>query len=74
MQMNTLTTPLLKELIERIDVYEVKRTGKNRTEQLEIHYKFVGCIDIPEVPSHNNYTQETRKGVAVEYIPKQLTA
>ena len=74
MQMDTLTAPLLKELIERIDVYEVKGTGKNRTQQLEIHYKFVGCIDIPEVPTHSNYTQETRKGVAVEYLPKPLSA
>ena len=58
----------------RIDVYEVKGTGKNRTQQLLIHYKFVGCIDIPEVPNRSNFTQETRKGVAVAYIPKQLTA
>ena len=74
MQMDTLTAPFLRELIERIDVYEVKGTGKNRTQQLHIHYKFVGCIDIPEVPQHCNFTQETRKGVAVEYIPKQLPA
>lgn len=74
MQMDTLTAPLLRELIERIDVYEVKGTGKNRTQQLLIHYKFVGCIDIPEVPNRSNFTQETRKGVAVAYIPKQLTA
>ena len=68
MQMDTLTAPLLRELIERIDVYEVKGTGKNRTQQLLIHYKFVGCIDIPEVPNRSNFTQETRKGVAVAYI------
>ena len=74
MQMDTLTAPLLRELIERIDVYEVKGTGKNRTQQLLIHYKFVGCIDIPEVPNRSNFTQEIRKGVAVAYIPKQLTA
>lgn len=74
MQMDTLTAPLLRELIERIDVYEVKGTGKNRTQQLLTHYKFVGCIDIPEVPNRSNFTQETRKGVAVAYIPKQLTA
>lgn len=74
MQMDTLTAPLLRELIERIDVYEVKGTGKNRTQQLLIHYKFAGCIDIPEVPNRSNFTQETRKGVAVAYIPKQLTA
>ena len=55
MQMDTLTAPLLQKLIERIDVYEVKGTGKNRAQQLLIHYKFVGCIDIPKVPSHSNF-------------------
>lgn len=28
MQMDKLTTPLLRELIDRIDVYEVTGTGK----------------------------------------------
>lgn len=30
MQMDRLTAPLLQELIDRIDVYEVTGTGKNR--------------------------------------------
>lgn len=31
MQMQKLTAPLLRELIDRIDVFETEGTGKNRT-------------------------------------------
>ena len=66
MEMNTLTAPLLRELIDHIDVYETEGTGKNRTQRILIHYRFVGVI---EVPAHgDNFTADTRQGVAVEYI------
>ena len=68
MEMQTLTAPLLRELIDHIDVYETEGTGKNRTQRIMIHYKFVGVIEIPD--SGDNYTADTRKGVAVEYITK----
>ena len=70
MEMKTLTAPLLRELIDHIDVYETEGTGKNRTQRIMIHYKFVGVIEIPD--SGNNYTADTRKGVAVEYITKSI--
>lgn len=66
MEMQTLTAPLLCELIDHIDVYETEGTGKNRTQRIMIHYKFVGVIEIPEPGC--NYTADTRKGVAVEYV------
>ena len=68
MEMNTLTAPLLRELIDHIDVYETEGTGKNRTQHIMIHYKFVGVIEIPD--DRDNYTADTRKGVAVEYVTK----
>ncbi len=68
-QVDTLTAPLLKELIDRIDVYEVEGTGKNRTQRIVINYKFVGCIYISE-ETMEHYHEETRKGVAIEYIPR----
>ena len=68
MEMQTLTAPLLRELIDHIDVYETEGTGKNRTQRIMIHYKFVGVIEIPD--DRDNYTAETRKGVAVEYVTK----
>ena len=68
MQMDRLTAPLLRELIGRIDVYEVTGTGKNRKQMIKIHYKFVGYLELPSLGSRRNYREETRKGVAVEYV------
>ena len=61
-----LTAPLLRKLIDCIEVYETKGIGQNRTQRIMIHYKFVGVIEIPD--SCDNYTADTRKGVAVEYV------
>ncbi|MBD5080328.1 MAG: DUF4368 domain-containing protein [Ruminococcaceae bacterium] len=41
-----LTAPLLNELIEKIVVYEgVKDDNGNRTQEVDIYYRFVGMID-----------------------------
>ncbi len=69
MEMEMLTAPILSELIERIEVFPIQGTGKNRTQQIIVHYRFVGCIDVPK-GQIENYTADTRKGVAVEYVPK----
>ena len=69
MQMDELTAPLLRELIDHIEVYETQGIGKSRTQRIAIHYRFVGCIDIPAAPLTSCYISETRQGVAVEYIP-----
>ena len=74
MQMDKLTAPLLQELIDRIDVYEVTGTGKNRKQMIKIHYKFVGYLELPSLARRHNYREETRKGVAVEYVPNTLPA
>ncbi|MBQ9858288.1 MAG: recombinase family protein [Oscillospiraceae bacterium] len=66
MEMEKLTAPLLRELIDRITVYETEGVGKNRSQRIMIHYRFIGYIEIPECRS--NYKADTRKGVAVEYI------
>lgn len=69
MEMKTLTGPLLRELIDHIDVYHVEGKGKNRTQRVVIHYRFVGYIEIPNTDDEN-YIANTRQGVAVEYIPQ----
>ena len=74
MQMDRLTAPLLQELIDRIDVCEVTGTGKNRKQQIKIHYKFVGYLELPSLARQHNYREETRKGVAVEYVLNALPA
>ena len=45
MEMKKLTAPLLRELIDKITVYETEGAGKNRSQRVLIHYKFVGYID-----------------------------
>lgn len=62
----TLSGPLLRELIDHIDVYHIEGTGKNRTQRIAIYYRFVGYIEIPV--DDENYIANTRQGVAVEYI------
>ncbi|MGN0546336.1 MAG: recombinase family protein [Acutalibacteraceae bacterium] len=75
MQMETLTAPLLKELIDKIVVYETQGTGKHRTQRIVIYYRFVGYLEIPLTESEWEYYQaNTRQGVAVEYISKNIPA
>ena len=72
MEMQTLTAPLLQELIDHIDVYETEGTGKNRTHRIVIYYRFVGYIELPDSAFRRSdrYRTDTRQGVAVEYIPR----
>ncbi len=68
MEMKELTPALLKELIDKIEVHETEGVGKNRTQRLVIHYRFVGYIEIAGCGRKPHHTAETRKGVAVEYL------
>ena len=68
MSMKTLTAPLLRELIDHIDVYEVEGQGKNKTQRVVIYYKFVGYLEIPNDLSPPTYSADLREGVSVEYI------
>ena len=68
MSMDHLTAPLLRELIDKIEVHETQGTGKHRTQRIVIHYKFVGYIDIPEC--NDFHVAETRQGVAVTYLTR----
>lgn len=74
MRMDRLTAPLLRELIDRIDVFETEGKGKNRTQRFVIYYRFVGYVEIPEVSHRPNIVADTRKGVAVEYLTEPKTA
>lgn len=65
-QMDKLTTPLFRELIDHIDVYETEGKGKNKTQRIVIHYRFVGNIEIPS--DEENFKMDMRQGMAVEYL------
>ena len=48
-----LTPTLLREFVEKIVVHETvaadgKRRGKQRTQEIEIYYSFVGKLDLPD--------------------------
>ncbi len=48
-----LTPTLLREFVEKIVVHESvaldgKRRGKQRTQEIEIYYSFVGKLDMPD--------------------------
>ena len=71
MEMRTLTAPMLRELIDHIDVYEKQGGNKCYTQKITIYYRFVGHINIPMLPEDENYKADTRIGVEVEYIPRK---
>ena len=73
MQMDNLTSPLLRGLIDHIDIFETEGTGKSRTQRIVIYYRFIGYIELPNA-TKQTHIADTRKGVAVEYITEQFTA
>ena len=74
MEMKTITAPLIRELIDHIEVHETEGEGKHKTQRIVIFYRFVGYIEIPESAFSKPLTKDTRQGVAVSYIPKALPA
>ena len=69
LDMETITAPLIHELIDHIDVYEAEGKGKNKTQRVVIHYNFVGYLEIPQ-DDEPCFTADTRQGVAIGYISK----
>ena len=65
-RMETITAPLLHELVDRIEVYETEGTGKNKTQRIVIYYRFVGNIEFPS--DEENLKLDMRQGMAVEYL------
>lgn len=65
-QMETLTPAILNELIEKIEVHSIEGKGKDKTQKIVIHYRFVGIIENPN--KTENVVLEPRQGVAVEYL------
>ena len=61
--------PGFQELIDHIDVYESEGKGKNKTQRIVIYYRFVGYIELPD---KNTIVNDTRQGVAVNYISGTL--
>lgn len=71
MEMRIFTAPMLRELIDHIDVHEKQGGNKCYTQEITIYYRFVGLINIPRLPEDEYYKADTRIGVEVEYIPRK---
>ena len=74
MKMETLSSVLLRELIEKIEVYAAEGQGRRKTQRIIIYYKFIGAIDIPIGSEYERLRRETRQGVEVEYITQTKSA
>ena len=72
MEMQTLTLILLRDLIEKIEVFPVEGEGKDRTQRVIIHYRFVGRLDMPGIVPRPHYILDSRQGVAIEYLPNAI--
>jgi hypothetical protein len=66
MEMQTLTPAMLHELIDKIEVHHITGTDRSRVQQIVIHYRFVGCVEMPDAPQVK-HTLDTRQGVSVTY-------
>lgn len=72
MEMKKLTPVILHELVEKIEVYHIQGTGKNRTQEIVIHYNFVGVLEMPEIEAMpDKVVLNARQGVDVSYSTKQ---
>ena len=69
MGMKTLNPVILCELVEKLQIYQIEGAGKKRIQRGVIHYRFVGCLQIPEWHRMRKATLESRQGVAVNYLP-----
>ena len=71
-EIEELTPVIVNDLVEKIVVHQAQGVGKSKTQQLEIHYNFVGVLEVPEVAAvPNSIMIDTRQGVAVEYITRK---
>lgn len=67
MQVNQLTPALVKNLIDKIEVYHVEGTGQNKEQKIRIHYNFIGPMNNEDLISGNVIRVPIREGVKIAY-------
>lgn len=69
-----LTSSMLNEMIDHIEVHQAKKVNGVYVQKLTIHYNCIGSIEIPDVSSlpEPDVLIQTRKGVAVGYSQAQM--
>lgn len=65
---------LLKELIEKIEAHNIVRKEQHRYQEITIHYRFLGVVEIPTDENYEPLKVSTRQGVTVEYVPNVESA
>lgn len=63
---------MLHELIDHIVIHETEGTGHNRSQRIDIYYRFVGYLDIPWDGA--SYCEHIRQGVDQQFITNSQTA
>ncbi len=60
---------MVHELIEYIEVYHAEKIDGVKTQRINIHYNFIGAIEIPEETEIDQpeASMQTRKGVTLNY-------
>lgn len=72
MEMEYLTSAMLHELIDHIVIHETEGTGHNRSQRIDIYYRFVGYLDIPWDGA--SYCEHIRQGVDQQFLTNSQTA
>ena len=75
LEVKKLTSKLVHELIERIEVYNAEGFGKHRTQRIVILYRFVGWLHIP-YGNEIEYETDPAKEISICYsvsAPQQLS-
>ena len=64
-----LTSRMLNELIEKIEVYQSEKIDGKTVQKITIHYNCIGAIEIPDLDKlpENNVSVHTRQGVDVHF-------
>ena len=73
MKTENITASVLRELIDRIEVFAVEGTGKNKTQRIVIFYNFIGAFEIPS-NEKKPFSLETRQGVEISCLTEEKTA
>ena len=73
MKVERLTATLLNELIDRIEVYDSRGTGKDKTQKVVIYYRFAGDFLLKNSDSYD-LTVDPQKGKMVHYEVEGLNS
>jgi hypothetical protein len=63
-QFEKLTTQMLNEFVDHIDVHEADKSSGTRTQKIDIYLNFIGDFDVPE--DYDNLSPEDRAKVIAE--------